>query len=128
MTNMLANALTWFSIPANDYEKSIKFFESLLEVQLIRQTTSEEEGSEPFAMFPAASQEGVTGAVIASDKYQPAKGGVVVYLLCKDLDGALGRVESLGGSIHTPKAPLPGMGHIAVIGDCDGTPIGLHQP
>ena len=128
MSEFGKNALTWFSIPATNYEKSVKFYEDLLEIELVRQTQGEEEGGEDYAMFPIPEPSGVTGAVISDDKYKPASGGVVIYLLCKDLDGALARVEALGGTLVSSKEVLPGMGHIAIVGDLDGNPIGLHQP
>lgn len=128
MSNNPANAITWFSIPATDYDRSVSFYEALLGVSLINEMMGEGDQAMKFAMFPKASDEGVTGAVTPAMQMQPASGGVVIYLACADLDACLARVDGLGGGIVTPKMALPNeMGHIAVIGDLDGNPVGLHQ-
>ena len=128
MTNLPKHAASWFSIPSTDLEKSVKFYEDLIGVTLIHETMGEGDQAMPYAMFPKEEEFGVTGAVTPAVNIKPASGGVVVYLVCSDIDGSLGRVESLGGSILMPKMPLPdGMGDIAVIADLEGTPVGLHQ-
>ena len=127
MTKVPANAVSWFSIPATDFDKSVRFFEDLLQIKLMRSEMVEGQETVSYAMFPRVDG-GVGGAVTPADRVQPARGGVLVYLACVDIDAALGRVESLGGAVLAPKMPLPeGMGDIAVIYDCEGTPIGLHQ-
>lgn len=129
MTNLPINAATWFSIPSIDFEKSVKFFEDLLQITLIRDTMGDGDQAKPFAMFPKEGDAGVTGAITPAVNILPANGGVLVYLYTSDIDGALSRVEGLGGKILLPKSSLPGdMGDIATIADCEGTPIGLHQP
>lgn len=128
MTQDPKNAVTWFSIPATDFEKSIAFYEAMLAIRLIRETMGEGDMEMEFAMFPKQGEDGVSGAVTPATTIPPAKGGVVIYLACSDIDAALGRVEGLGGGIVMPKMPLPGeMGDIAIISDLDGTPVGLHQ-
>lgn len=129
MTTLPINAATWFFIPATDYAKSVKFFEDLLQVSLIEETMGEGDMALTYAMFPKEGEAGVTGAVAPAVITQPSSGGVLLYLHCADIDGALSRVEALGGAIRSPKRPLPGdAGLVATISDLDGTPIGLHQP
>ena len=128
MSTFPINALTWFSIPAADFDKSVSFYETLLDIKLAEATLPGDESK--YARFPCADERGVSGAVTTDDRYR--KGGhgtgVVVYLACADIDAALGKVEGLGGDILAPKAALPGdMGLVAVIADCDGNPVGLHQ-
>lgn len=130
MTELPVNAISWFAIPARDYEKSISFYESLLDVSLIRETSGEGEAEASYAMFPSQKGpvEGVAGALTPADRIEPATGGVVIYLVCSDIDACLLRLEGLGGKILAPKMSLPGdMGDIAVIADLDGNPVGLHQ-
>ena len=129
MSDLPINAATWFSIPAVDFEKSVKFYEELLQISLIRDTMMDGDHANPFAMFPKEGEAGMSGAVTPSVHIKPANGGVLIYLFTTDLDGALSRVEALGGKILIAKSALPGdMGDIATIADCEGTPIGLHQP
>ena len=127
MTFMPQNAATWFSIPALDFDASVLFYEQLLEISLDRVTL--EGDASTYARFPVA-QGGVSGAVTTDARYK--KGGtdtgVVVYLACKDIDAALAKVERLGGKLLAPKTALPAdMGQVAVVADCDGNPVGLHQ-
>lgn len=122
------NAITWFSIPAKDFEKSVQFYELLLDVKLIEEPMP---GSDRYAKFPCGDERGVTGAVTNDDRYGKggSRTGIVPYLYCKDLDAALAKVESLGGAVQAEKMPLPNdMGVVAVVIDCDGNPVGLHQP
>ena len=108
MSKLPTNAATWFFIPATDYAKSVKFFEDLLEISLIEETEGEGEEALTHAIFPKEGKDGMTGAVAPAVITQPANGGVLLYLHCADIDGALSRVVQLGGSILSPKRPLAG--------------------
>lgn len=122
------NAVTWFSIPAADFNKSIEFYQSLLDIEL--QIVDLPGDSSAYAKFPTQTETGVAGAVTSDPRYKKGGNGtgVVIYLACSDIDGALSRVKGLGGDILSPKMPLPGdMGDVAVISDCEGNPLGLHQ-
>lgn len=125
MTDTLPqNAITWFEIPATDYDKTKRFYENLLDVKLI----DEPMGPDAFyAKFPARDGDPVTGAIAQGPHLQPGAGGSVIYLACHDIDASLSRLENLGGKVVAPKMPLPdNLGDIAVISDCDGNVVGLH--
>jgi len=123
---MTVDALTWFEIPAVDFDRAVRFYEGLLQTSLRREMFG---GSMPNAIFPHDS--GVGGAV-AQVPYAKAGGdGVVIYLNARTmavLDEALKRIEGLGGKITMPKTSFGDIGHIALIVDTEGNRVGLHVP
>ncbi|MEF3403419.1 VOC family protein [Agromyces sp. CCNWLW203] len=42
-----------------------------------------------------------------------------------DIDGALERITEIGGSVVSPRAPVPGMGWFAYFADTEGNILGL---
>ena len=117
------NTISWFEIPASDFERAVAFYEKIFGKTLKREAM----GPMQMAMFPY-EQPGVSGAVVQGGPYQPGETkGTVVYLDCDGrLDAVLGRVKDAGGSIAFPKTALPGMGAYAHIVDSEGNRVGLH--
>ena len=54
--------------------------------------------------------------------------GVLDYILSKDIDGTVKKIQSSGGSIVTPKMAIPGMGFFAVFQDPTGITLALYEP
>src|SRR2546430_13713918 len=54
--------------------------------------------------------------------------GVLDYILSKDIDGTVKKIQSSGGSIVTPKMEIPGMGFFAVFQDPTGITFALYEP
>jgi len=54
--------------------------------------------------------------------------GVLDYILSKDIDGTVKKIQSSGGSIVTPKMEIPGMGFFAVFQDPTGITLALYEP
>jgi len=84
-------------------------------------------GSE-MAFFP--SEDGVGGAVVSGDGYEPNDKGSLVYLNAgEDLSAALSRVEKAGGKVIVPKTQIsPEIGHFALFIDTEGNKVALHSP
>lgn len=84
-------------------------------------------GSE-MAFFP--SEDGVGGAVVSGDGYEPNDKGSLVYLNGgEDLSDALSRVEKAGGKVIVPKTQIsPEIGHFALFIDTEGNKVALHSP
>ncbi|MGH8372896.1 MAG: VOC family protein [Gammaproteobacteria bacterium] len=118
------SAISWFQIPARDFNRAVKFYSSVLQKPLREQTML----GERMAVFPY-EQSGVGGAVTQAEYLQPSLDGNNVFLLVEDeLNQALQRVESAGGHVMTPKTKLgEDLGHIAVVCDTEGNRIGLHS-
>ena len=118
----MQNAINWFDIPAVDFERAVKFYETILSVTLHQEAL----GGTMNGIFPA-DREGVSGAVCKGEGYTPSADGSIVYLNADgQLDAILSRVEAAGGQILRPKTPIGPFGHIAWFLDVEGNRVGLH--
>jgi uncharacterized protein len=68
----MQNAINWFEIPATDLDRAIGFYSTVLGTTLQK---SEFMG-EPQAFFPS-DQTSVGGAIVQSERLQPATTGTV---------------------------------------------------
>jgi predicted enzyme related to lactoylglutathione lyase len=119
----MADALNWFEIPAADYDRAEKFYNTIFATQLIPM-----DGMEGFqaGMFPAEG--GVGGGVIQGEGYTPSADGTVVYLNAgEDLSVVSDRVEAAGGQVLLPKTSIGENGFMAYILDTEGNRVGLHS-
>jgi predicted enzyme related to lactoylglutathione lyase len=113
---------TWFEIPADDFERAIRFYESILGTTLKR----EQFGPEILAIFPYEPP-GISGAVVARPGESSATGPLLFLNADGRLEAALAAVPAAGGRVLTGKTDLPpGMGSYAVIRDPEGNRVGLH--
>jgi predicted enzyme related to lactoylglutathione lyase len=119
----MKHAATWFEIPASDLDRAATFYEAVLETTLWRETVA----GVPHAIFPV-DDGGMTGAVVSHAPTQPGSSGVVVYLACDDIQGALRRAQNAGGEVVMPATSLDKIGLIAAIKDLDQNTVGLHEP
>ncbi|HZR30153.1 MAG TPA: VOC family protein [Terriglobales bacterium] len=117
------NRAVWFEIPASDFDRACRFYETLFSVNLRHETM----GPMRLAVFPYEAP-AVGGCVIQGDGNHPGKDGSIVYLNADpQLDAVLARVESAGGKIVQPRTALPeGMGFFAKIIDTENNTVGLH--
>jgi uncharacterized protein len=124
----MANAISWFEIPADNFDRAVKFYSTLLEADLQKMDM----GSSIMAFLPATQDE-VGGAIVyVPDKtqgYKPSHSGSVVYLNGgDDLSEKLSRVEGAGGKIITPKTDIgQGFGYYAFFEDTEGNRVGFHS-
>jgi predicted enzyme related to lactoylglutathione lyase len=115
------STITWFEIPAADFARAIRFYETIFGKSLIHDASWPQ-----LAIFPY-EKPGISGAILQDDTIKPSTDGVVVYLNCDGkFDSVLNRVEAAGGAILQPKAHLPNIGWVAQIRDSEGNRIGLH--
>ena len=117
----VASTITWFEIPASDFGRAVRFYETIFASPL------RHEAAWPnMAIFPY-ERPGVSGAVVGGDDRRPSSDGVVIYLNCEGrIDAVLDRVEKAGGSIVEQKNHIPNVGWVAQIRDSEGNRIGLH--
>jgi hypothetical protein len=117
----VTSTITWFEIPAADFGRAVRFYESIFASPL--QHMAEWPN---LAIFPY-QRPGVSGAIAYGDGHRPSSDGVVIYLNCDGrIDEILGRVEKAGGAIVQPKSHLPSVGYVAQIRDSEGNRLGLH--
>ena len=117
------NAVNWFEIPVNDYERAIGFYEYVLNTRLKRDTM---DGID-FAAFPCEEQ-GVSGSLTKADFLTPGTQGSVVYLSAEGiLDQALDRAIQKGAQVVFPKTHIGECGFIAHLIDSEGNKVALHS-
>ena len=121
----MANAINWFEIPANNYDRAIQFYSTVLGAPLHKQ---EIQGTK-MAFLPMEGQ-GVGGAVCFGEGYTPSDAGALIYLNGgDDLAAPLARVGAAGGQVVVPKTKISEeIGYFAVFMDTEGNKMAFHSP
>lgn len=122
------NIITWFELPVLDLDRAQSFYESILDIKMIRKT----DGDDGAAFFPynpeviQATSGRVTGVLSKSERNKPSDSGTLIYINAyPKIQTVLDKVEKAGGKIIAPKMLIP-PGFIAVIMDTEGNKVGLH--
>lgn len=118
--------VSFFEIPAADFMRAVKFYESLFGVKLEIMDC----GHEKMACFP--EEDGLCpGAVSWSSEFDftPSGQGILVSLQCGELEDALLYATENGGKILIPKTKIEAdnRGYFAVILDSEGNRLGLYS-
>lgn len=122
------NIITWFEIPVTDIERAKKFYETILDIEMVKRR----DGDHESVFFPynpqvvQATSGRVTGVLSKTDRNSPSGNGTVVYINASpDLQAVLNKVEQAGGKVVVPRMQIPA-GFIAIIIDTEGNKVGLH--
>ena len=119
----MSNAINWFELPANNFERAVKFYSEVLDAEIQRV----EMPGVIMGFFPAAEQ-GVGGAVTYGDDKKPSAEGALVYLNGgDDLAQPLSRVEAAGGTVVLPKTSIGDNGFFAIFLDTEGNKVAFHS-
>jgi hypothetical protein len=126
-TATATRTLAWFEIPAINFERAVRFYETALDAPLRREVF----GGVPMAVF-SHEEEATGGAIICNprDMRPSVTGdGVTVYLNAEPtLQATLDRIEPAGGKLDGSIVELPkDIGYIAFFIDPEGNRIGLHS-
>ena len=123
MAHARQNVAVWFEIPAADFDRAARFYETVMDVALRRETM----GPQTMGVFPYP-EDTISGCILSGPAMKPGDGGSIIYINADGkLEAALSRVESAGGAVVTPIIRLPGeMGRFAHIRDTEGNRVGLH--
>lgn len=122
------NILTWFEIPVSDIDRAKTFYETILDIEMVKRI----DGNDEAVFFPfnpnvvQATSGRVTGVLSKTLRNSPSSDGTVVYINASPgIQTVLDKVEQAGGEIIAPKIKIPA-GFIAIIIDSEGNKIGLH--
>jgi uncharacterized protein len=112
--------ISFFEIPAADFDRAVKFYETVLDTQIQAETCD----TEKMGFFPNCE-----GAISYSPQIRPSADGVLISLKVKNIEQTLAKVEKLGGKTIIPKTAIEseGRGYFAVFMDCEGNKVGLHE-
>ena len=122
------NVLTWFEIPVVDTERAKTFYETILDIEMVKRAAGHDEA----VFFPfdpnvvQATSGRVTGVLSKTERNSPSGNGTIVYINASpNIEAVLNKVEQAGGKIIAPKTLIPA-GYIAIIIDSEGNKVGLH--
>ena len=118
------NLPVWFEIPVTDMTRAVRFYETLFQSSLHRESA----GPMELAVFPRRDEGGTTGCLAHGEMLKPGSDGTVVYLNADpQLDQVLERVRAAGGEVLVPRTELPDdIGCFALFRDSEGNRVGLH--
>lgn len=123
----MTNALNWFEIPVDDFDRAKMFYERLFRYAMPEMRM----GPARMGFFPYDQASGnVGGAIVKVDDFLPAHNGTLVYLNGgDDLSLLLARVEDAGGKVVLDKTGItPEIGYYATFLDTEGNKVALHSP
>jgi len=128
MTKQPKNPFTWIEIYVDDMDRAQKFYENVLQIQLIPMETPGETGDLQMLCFPwAEGGENTSGALCKTSEMSPGTGGTLVYFTCEDCGIETARVENAGGKVLQDKFPIGKHGFCSIVMDTEGNTIGLHS-
>ena len=119
-----------FEIPADDVDRAKDFYGSVFGWQL--QTMQMEGGDYTIAMTTPIDEQSqmptepgaINGGLMQRADHTPSP---VITIGVEAIDDALGQIEGRGGSVVTPRTPIPGMGAFAYFKDPEGNVMGLWE-
>jgi predicted enzyme related to lactoylglutathione lyase len=119
----LKDYVSWFEIPALNFQRAVTFYSHIYDIQM---ETAESSGY-AMAFFPAAR--GIGGAVVVGDGCVPSDAGTLVYLNAgKHLDDILARIEPAGGRVVMGRTLISEeAGYFALFIDTEGNKLALHS-
>jgi predicted enzyme related to lactoylglutathione lyase len=122
------NPFTWIEIYVENMNRAQKFYETVLQIQMIPMQTPGEFGDLEMLSFPYAEGEGnISGALCKTKDINPGTGGTLVYFTCEDCSIESSRVENAGGKVLQEKFPIGPHGFCSIAMDTEGNTIGFHS-
>ncbi len=111
-------------IPATDFNRAVKFYETLFNCKLYLTDSLPEK----MALFPGEPGKSPVAVSFAAD-FKPSKDGVLIYLSVENMEESIFRIEKNGGKIITPKTKIAAeeRGYFSVFMDVEGNRIGLYS-
>ena len=118
----IGNAINWFEIPSSDFDRAVKFYETIFAKHLVKGDFM----GTPTAVF-AYEKPAVSGCVLKEEGHTPSTKGTLVFLNANGIfDDVLTRVPKAGGKVETVIHLPEGLGRAAHIIDSEGNRVGLH--
>ena len=120
----MKNLVAFFEIPADNFERTVKFYETVLGVSLYVMECE----TEKMAFFP--EENGVCpGAVSWAKDFRPSKDGVLIHFQVENMETAMNAIEKNGGTITRPKTKIEveGRGFFSLFIDSEGNRVGLYS-
>ncbi len=120
------NPVSWFEIYVQDMQRATKFYETVLNIQLISMN-SPLPHLQMMAFPYAHNTYGATGTLVKMEDNTPLGNRTMIYFECEDCFIEESRVVAAGGQIKKSKFSIAPYGSISHIYDSEGNLIGLHS-
>ena len=118
----IGNAINWFEIPSSDFDRAVKFYETIFGKDLQKGDFM----GTPTAVF-SYEKPAVSGCILKEDNHEPSTKGTLVFLNANGIfDDVLLRVPKAGGKVEMVIELPGGLGRAAHIIDSEGNRVGLH--
>ncbi len=128
MTTKAKNPFTWIEIYVEDMGRARKFYETVLQIEMIPMQAPGESDDLEMLSFPWDQEErNISGALCKTADMKPGVGGTLAYFTCEDCAVETGRVEAAGGQVLQSKFQIGEHGFIAIAMDTEGNSIGFHS-
>lgn len=135
---MIQGQITWFEIPVEDLDRSIKFYSEVLNIKIEKNKFLKQE----YGIFNK-EVDTIKGALVKKENHTPGI-GIILFFYVIDLSDSLKKVEQLGGNVLVEKTLLKqqteegflaikqnliddNIGYYAEFIDCEGNKICLYS-
>jgi predicted enzyme related to lactoylglutathione lyase len=117
-----------FDIPADDVERSKKFYTDLFGWKIERWSQSGTGDSDiEYWMITTTDDKGNKALGGGMMKRQSPNQPIINYIDVKSVDEYSSKVQQLGGKVHVPKMAVPGMGYLAICLDTENNAFGIWE-
>lgn len=120
----MKNLVSFFEIPAEDFERAVKFYEALFGISMPLFDCE----TEKMAFFPEENGKSC-GAISWADDFKPSGQGVLISLSCEDIIEKVEIIQKSGGKIVIPRTKIEAdnRGYFCVFMDSEGNRVGLYS-
>jgi uncharacterized protein len=121
-----------FEIPADDIERSKKFYSDLFGWKIEKwpgtdSGSSSSSSDMEYWMITTTDEKGDKALGGGMMKRQGPQQPIINYIDVKSVDEYSSKVQQLGGKVHVPKMAVPGMGYLAVCLDTENNAFGIWE-
>ena len=124
----MKNPFAWVEIYVDDMSRAQKFYENVLQIEMIPMENLPEMGDLQMVSFPwLENSPNISGALCKTEYIKPGNGGTLVYFACEDSSIELSRVEAAGGKLIQDKFAIGEHGFCGIAMDTEGNTIGFYS-
>ena len=120
MSNKPEHFTVWAEIPVTDLDRAIAFYNTVFDTDMEKN----ENGPNPMAMFPTATNGGVAGHLYPGTPSKDGAGPTVHFSVPDSLEETMARVKTAGGAVLSEPVAIPA-GRFTYCQDPDGNSIAL---
>ncbi|MEM9416870.1 MAG: VOC family protein [Bacteroidota bacterium] len=122
------NPVVWFEIYADDLQRARKFYETVLQVELMELPSPTTWDKLQMLAFPSNMEaHGTSGALAKMEGVKAGNNSTLVYFFSEDCSIEEARIERAGGSVVTSKTSIGENGFMVIAIDTEGNTFGIHS-